>query len=187
MKRLIVTGMLCCLVGNICAQGDVKADTLKVNPADMIDFSGAYRMENVRNYDGFLLDMNALNPIETPMRPFSQSVQALMPDYSRLFQNTGITYSTTTGSLFTSRPAYHSLSPIGIMTLGNTPTYSTMQVANFRLRNGMTFSTIGDYDEKGVRVNRPINPWQRNNFQGAFQLKSADGKFSFQVHVQQGR
>ena len=30
-------------------------------------------------------------------------------------------------------------------------------------------------------------PWEKNNFRGAFELKSANGNFGIRIEVQQGR
>lgn len=49
-----------------------------------------------------------------------------------------------------------------------------MQMGSFKLKNGMRINTYGDYDKDGWRVpNRSAMPWERNNFRGAFELKSA--------------
>lgn len=58
----------------------------------------------------------------------------------------------------------------------------------FQTENGMRINTYGDYDKDGWRVpNRSAMPWERNNFRGAFELKSANGNFGIRIEVQQGR
>ena len=58
----------------------------------------------------------------------------------------------------------------------------------FKLKNGMRINTYGDYDKDGWRVpNRSAMPWEKNNFRGAFELKSANGNFGIRIEVQQGR
>ena len=169
MKRMLLIGLFALATGLLYAQGDV-------NPT-------APRMEHTQNFDGFLLDLDALYPAE-PLKPMTQSLMALMPDYSQLLLlKPTITFSTLNGSLFS--PNY-TLGTFYATHFNGMPTIGNVQVANFRLKNGMTISTMGDYDANGQRVNRPVNPWQRNNFQGAFQVKSADGKFSFGVRVSNG-
>lgn len=169
MKRSILIGLFALVTGMLYAQGDV-------NPT-------APRMEHTQSFDGFLLDLDALYPTE-PVKPMTQSLQALMPDYSQLLLPTpSVTFGTLSGSLFS--PSY-SLGTFTTTHFNAMPTIGNVQVANFRLRNGMTISTMGDYDANGHRVNRPVLPWQRNNFQGAFQIKSGDGKFSFGIHVSNG-
>ena len=52
----------------------------------------------------------------------------------------------------------------------------------------MRLNTYGDYNSQGYRMpNRSALPWERNNFRGAFELKSANGNFGIRVEVQQGR
>ena len=63
-----------------------------------------------------------------------------------------------------------------------------MQMGSFKLKNGMRINTYGDYDKDGWRVpNRSAMPWEKNNFRGAFELKSANGNFGIRIEVQQGR
>ena len=46
----------------------------------------------------------------------------------------------------------------------------------------------GEYDKDGWRVPNPSAlPWQKNNFKGAFELKSQDGSFGIRIEVQKGR
>ena len=60
--------------------------------------------------------------------------------------------------------------------------------SDLKLKNGMRINTYGDYDKDGWRVpNRSAMPWERNNFRGAFELKSANGNFGIRIEVQQGR
>ena len=182
MKQLFLIGILLCVSSISFSQSEVNADTLRINPADFIDLSGSPRMDRSQTYDGFLLDIDLLDSANSA-QPLAKSLKALMPDYSRLIPQSTVTFGTLSGS--TLLPGF-SLGSFGSSYFNAVPTIGNVQVANFRLKNGMTISTIGDYDANGSRVNRPINPWQRNNFQGAFQLKSADGKFSFGIRVSNG-
>ena len=46
----------------------------------------------------------------------------------------------------------------------------------------------GEYDKDGWKVPNPSAlPWEKNNFKGAFELKSANGAFGIRIEVQQGR
>ena len=169
MKRMLLIGLFALATGVLYAQGDV-------NPT-------APRMEHTQDFGGFLLDLVALYPTE-PAKPIAQALQALMPDFSQMLRlKPAVTFGTLSGSLFA--PTY-TLGTFTTTHFSAMPTMGNVQVANFRLKNGMTISTMGDYDANGHRVNRPVLPWQRNNFQGAFQVKSADGKFSFGIHVSNG-
>ena len=58
----------------------------------------------------------------------------------------------------------------------------------FTLKNGMRIHTYGEYDKDGWKVPNPSAlPWEKNNFKGAFELKSANGAFGIRIEVQQGR
>ena len=182
MKHLFLIGIFLCVTSISFAQSDVNADTLRINPADFINLSSSPRMDRSQTYDGFLLDINPLDLIESSVKPLAQSLIALMPDFTQLVPQSTVTFGTLSGQTL---PSF-SLGSYGYSYFNTGPTTGNVQVANFRLKNGMTISTMGDYDANGSRVNRPVNPWQRNNFQGAFQLKSADGKFSFGIRVSNG-
>lgn len=63
-----------------------------------------------------------------------------------------------------------------------------LQMGSFKLKNGMRINTYGEYNKEGRKVFNPSAlPWERNNFKGAFELKSQDGSFGFRIEVQQGR
>ena len=90
------------------------------------------------------------------------------------------------------------LNPNMLFTQGNYPSLSgainffatptSMTMSSFRLKNGMRLNTYGEYNFKGERQIRPSAlPWQRNNFKGAFELKSANGNFGVRVEVSRGR
>ena len=113
---------------------------------------------NIKEFGGFLLDMGLMN-VATPELPkFSSS------SFSG-FSGFGYGY----GWGLSSSPQF-------------------MQMGSFKLKNGMRINTYGDYDKDGWRVpNRSAMPWERNNFRGAFELKSANGKFGIRIEVQQGR
>ena len=61
-------------------------------------------------------------------------------------------------------------------------------MGSFQLKNGMRINTYGDYDKEGWRMpNRSALPWERNNFRGAFELKSEDGSFGLRIEVREKR
>ncbi len=63
---------------------------------------------------------------------------------------------------------------------------SNMQTGSFLLKNGMRITTYGEYNKDGWKVpNRSALPWERNNFKGAFELKSPNGSFGVRIEVQQ--
>ena len=50
----------------------------------------------------------------------------------------------------------------------------------------MRINTYGEYDKDGWKVpNRSALPWEKNNFKGAFEMKSANGAFGIRIEVQQ--
>ncbi len=122
------------------------------------------------------------------------SAQSEMPnmtkDYNQLFRlNTDVTYSQGFTDSFSSSSfsGFSGFSGFGYgWGLSSSPQF--MQMGSFKLKNGMRINTYGDYDKDGWRVpNRSAMPWERNNFRGAFELKSANGNFGIRIEVQQGR
>ena len=62
-----------------------------------------------------------------------------------------------------------------------------LQMGSFRLKNGMRINTYGEYDKDGWKVpNHSALPWEKNNFKGAFEMKSSNGAFGIRIEVQQG-
>jgi hypothetical protein len=63
-----------------------------------------------------------------------------------------------------------------------------LQMGSFKLKNGMRLNTYGEYNADGKKVPNPAAmPWEKNNFKGAFEMKSSDGNFGIRIEVQQGR
>lgn len=178
MKRFLFffAGLAIC-TASVQAQSEVTADTIAVTPATPEDVP--LLPSTVKNYGGFLLDLGAMN-LNMPERPNLSHFKLVIPDaskdYSFLFRPTpNVTYSQTTWPMFS--PYY------GIW---GTPT--TLQSSSFQLKNGWMLNTYGQYDADGRRVPDPSAlPWQRNNFKGAFELKSHNGSFGIRIEVQHGR
>ena len=62
------------------------------------------------------------------------------------------------------------------------------QGASFKLNNGMRINTYEEYNADGYKVYNPsAMPWERNDFNAAFEFKSADGKFGIMFEVHGGR
>ncbi len=161
------------------AQTEVTGDTLRARQTPDISALTASQQrisdDGVRSYDGFLLDMNSM------LQP-SQSMMPTTPSLTAPAQTGLYSYKNFDKMLqLKSKATYGiSITPLG-MGINN------LHLADFKLNNGMTLTTYGDYDSNGRRhLNPSALPWQRNNFQGAFRLKSADGKFSVQVRVGRG-
>ena len=82
-------------------------------------------------------------------------------------------------------PMYPGMGIYGFGTMSMPP---TLQSATFKLKNGLHITTYGEYDADGNKVRNPSAlPWERNNFNGAFEMKSENGNFGIRIEVQRGR
>ncbi len=195
MKRLFIYILLfVASTGAALAQSEVKADTLRTagNASPEMNIPDGEPLLNVKEYDdGFLLDMNMLNltPSTAAAPDFKIKLpDAARPDYTHLFRlNPNVVYSQGNYQPFgMNGSTVYGVSPFGLSGFwgGN----STLQMGSFTLKNGMKLNTYGEYDKDGRRVRNPSAlPWQRNNFRGAFELKSANGAFGVRLEVKQGR
>ena len=62
------------------------------------------------------------------------------------------------------------------------------QGASYKLGNGTRINLYGQYDADGNKVRNPsAMPWQRNDFNAAFEMKSANGNFGIRLEVHGGR
>ena len=131
---------------------------------------------SVKDYDGFLLDMDLMSttPVMLPEIDYSPFPQ--QNDYQKLFH-------------FDWSAIYSQQSPGGT-TSSWSPFHRGVeqwQSATFKLGNGMQLRTYGNYNADGYRVYDPSAlPWERNNFKGAFELKSANGSFGIKLEVHHG-
>lgn len=175
MKRILFC--LVCLLASaslLHAQNEVPVDTTAVPamPEDTPLLPSTFK-----SYGGFLLDMGAMNLPERPSpSDFKLEIPDASKDYSFLLRpQTNVIYTQGTSTMFSPYFGFWS-----------TPT--TLQMGSFQLKNGWKLNTYGEYDADGKRVYNPSAlPWQRNNFKGAFELKSQDGSFGFRIEVQQGK
>lgn len=135
---------------------------------------------DVKDYGGFLLDMGMMNLAPSATPDFlREGQQPALPNYNQLFKlNPNITFSQ--GNM----PAF------GASFMGFSPfvaSPSNLMMSSFRLKNGMRINTYGQYNQQGYRQFNPSAlPWQRNNFRGAFELKSSNGNFGIRVEVGRG-
>ena len=178
------------------AQTEVVADTLRTQQAPDITTQAASQQrisdDGMRNYGGFLLDMNSMLQPSQPMMMTTTTVPSLSApmqtslygyrDLDRMLQlKSKATYG------ISNTPVGISNTPFGFRSMPLGMGISSFHTANFKLNNGMTLTTYGNYDSSGRRhISQSALPWQRNNFQGGFKLKSANGNFSVQVHVSRG-
>lgn len=191
MKRIFFC-IITLLVGiaTAGAQNEVPADTLRSKAvSEGVPLSDGILPSDVKNYDGFLLDMSLMKMAAPPRLPkFTLEIPDASKDYNRLFQlNPNVTYSQGLSNIFSlSNSRFYSSNPFGLT--GFWGSTDNLQMGSFTLKNGMLINTYGEYDKDGWKVPNPSAlPWEKNNFKGAFEMKSANGAFGIRIEVQQGR
>ena len=193
MKRGVLAILLSILILlPAMAQTEVVADTLRTQQALDITTQTASQQrisdDGMRNYGGFLLDMNSMLQPTQPMTTvpsLSAPMQTSLYGYRDLDRMLQLKSKATYG--ISNTPVGFSNTPFGFRSMPLGMGISSFHTANFKLNNGMTLTTYGNYDSSGRRhISQSALPWQRNNFQGGFKLKSANGNFSVQVHVSRG-
>ena len=189
MKRFLFLFTIIALYSSMAfAQNEVATDTLRQETGNIPPAEEQLLPDGTRNYGGFLIDMNSL--IKMPTHDLSKSFKIVIPnaskDYSQLFRlNPDVTYSSGLSNMFSSGSSFY-LNPFGLNSVGSL--MDNLQMGSFKLKNGMRINTYGEYNKEGRKVFNPSAlPWERNNFKGAFELKSQDGSFGFRIEVQQGR
>lgn len=189
MKRFLFLFTIIALYSSMTfAQNEVATDTLRQETGNIPPAEEQLLPDGTRNYGGFLIDMNSL--IQMPTPDLSKSFKIVIPnaskDYSQLFRlNPDVTYSSGLSNMFSSGSSFY-LNPFGLNSVGSL--MDNLQMGSFKLKNGMRINTYGEYNKEGRKVFNPSAlPWERNNFKGAFELKSQDGSFGFRIEVQQGR
>ena len=174
MRKLILFLSLILSVGFASAQSEVPSDSIRRAPSS-----------NIKEFGGFLLDMGLMNVAPPKLPKFSLDVPDVSKDYNQIFRlNTDATYTQGFTDAFSS-PVSGFGNRYG-WGLSSSPQF--MQMGTFKLKNGWKINTYGDYDKDGWKVpNRSAMPWEKNNFRGAFELKSSNGNFGIRIEVQQGR
>ena len=172
---------------SLYAQSEAQGDSIRSHVLpDGTPPEGAL-MPEVKNYDGFLLDMSLLK-MEAPRLPeFTLEIPDASKDYSRMFRlNPNATYSQGLSNVFSlTNSTVYSMNPFGLSGFWSSP--ENLQMGSFRLKNGMRINTYGEYDKDGWKVpNHSALPWEKNNFKGAFEMKSSNGAFGIRIEVQQG-
>lgn len=172
---------------SLYAQSEAQGDSIRSHVLpDGTPPEGAL-MPEVKNYDGFLLDMSLLK-MEAPRLPeFTLEIPDASKDYSRMFRlNPNATYSQGLSNVFSlTNSTVYSMNPFGLSGFWSSP--ENPQMGSFRLKNGMRINTYGEYDKDGWKVpNHSALPWEKNNFKGAFEMKSSNGAFGIRIEVQQG-
>lgn len=181
-------------ISAISAQNEVPADTIRSRSTERsipegVSPGGNPLPAGVKNFDGFLLDMGLMNMATPPTLPrFTLEIPDASKDYGRIFQlNPNVTYSQGLSNIFSlSNSQFYSSNPFGLT--GFWGSMDNLQMGSFTLKNGMRINTYGEYNKDGYKVHNPSAlPWQKNNFKGAFEMKSANGAFGIRIEVQQGR
>lgn len=172
---------------SLYAQSEAQGDSIRSHVLpDGTPPEGAL-MPEVKNYDGFLLDMSLLK-MEAPRLPeFTLEIPDASKDYSRMFRlNPNATYSQGLSNVFSlTNSTVYSMNPFGLSGFWSSP--ENLQMGSFRLKNGMRINTYSEYDKDGWKVpNHSALPWEKNNFKGAFEMKSSNGAFGIRIEVQQG-
>lgn len=172
---------------SLYAQSEAQGDSIRSHVLpDGTPPEGAL-MPEVKTYDGFLLDMSLLK-MEAPRLPeFTLEIPDASKDYSRMFRlNPNATYSQGLSNVFSlTNSTVYSMNPFGLSGFWSSP--ENLQMGSFRLKNGMRINTYGEYDKDGWKVpNHSALPWEKNNFKGAFEMKSSNGAFGIRIEVQQG-
>ncbi|MBD9093366.1 MAG: occludin [Bacteroides oleiciplenus] len=177
MKQIGLIILLCFLSIRVNAQNEIPADSIR-----------SMDMPATKDFDGFLLDMNLMKMAAPQMPRFTLDIPDASKDYSFMFRmDPNVTYSQGDSHIFSlGSSTIYSMNPFGLTGFGSSP--QNLQMGSFRLKNGMRINTYGEYDKDGRKVYNPSAlPWERNNFKGAFELKSANGSFGLRIEVQQGK
>lgn len=177
MKQIGLFILFCILAIRVNAQNEIPADSVR-----------SMNMPEVKDFGGFLLDMDLMKMAAPQMPDLTLDIPNASKDYSHLFRlDPNVTYSQGLSNMFSlGNSTFYSLNPFGLTGFGSSP--QNLQMGSFRLKNGMRINTYGEYNQDGYRVPNPSAlPWERNNFKGAFELKSANGSFGIRIEVQQGK
>ena len=169
MKKLILLFSLLLATVAVSAQSELPSDSIGRSPEG-----------NYKEFGGFLLDMG-LMAVQAPKLPkYDFNLDKLVKDYNKLFSlDPNVTITQGLSNVFTSYGGNFG---------GFGSTASHLQMGSFKLKNGMRLNTYGEYNSDGYKVpNHSALPWEKNNFKGAFELKSANGAFGIRIEVQQGR
>mgnify|MGYP006913011549 CR=1 FL=1 len=109
-------------------------------------------------------------------------------DYSRIFRlNPDATYSQGLSNVFSlTNATVYSMNPFGLTGFWSSP--ENLQMGSFKLKNGMRINDIRlSTTRTGWESSQPFGiAWEKNNFKGAFEMKSANGAFGIRIEVQQG-
>lgn len=174
-------------IASLYAQSEVQGDSIRSRALPDGTPPDGMILPEVKNYDGFLLDMGLLNMKAPRLPKFTLEIPDASKDYGRIFRlNPDATYSQGLSNVFSlTNSTVYSMNPFGLSGFWSSP--ENLQMGSFKLKNGMRINTYGEYDKDGWKVpNRSALPWEKNNFKGAFEMKSSNGAFGIRIEVQQG-
>ena len=147
----------------------------------------------VKHFGAFLLDTRLLmeQPATIPLSLYKIEIPDASKNYEAAFRlDPSATYSSGLSNLFApdGRWSFTTGTPWGWSGLGLWGNATdNLQMGSFRLRNGWRLNTYGEYNREGRHVPNPSAlPWQRDNYKGAFELKSENG-FGIRIEVQKGK
>ena len=175
---------------SVGAEKRVDAELEGLMEADSLSFAFP---EDVRSYGGFLIDMSLVKPnaasggLVAPLGlPYLPSASLMMPLLSRsaFEQSLGLPNYSQLFALPATSATFGRTSSTSSLWPTWSPTEGDLHTAQFKLNNGWRLSTQGQYNADGYRRVAPSAlPWERNNFHGAFELKSPNGAFGIKVEV----
>ena len=155
----------------IFAQNETQNDTINIKS-----------LGNVIIPEGYLLDMNMimLAPPTLVTPKLSWKDVSHYKDFNELFMlKSNITNykgAAEYNSVMNSSYSFYS------------DRLNSMQKTSLRLKNGMQLNMYGEYDSDGNKRNNQASlPWEKNNFNGAFEMKTKNGNFGIKVEVKRGR
>lgn len=178
MKRLLTILLLLTSILSLQAQTETEG---RMEGSRVKDFGGfILDMGTMLNAESLTLDM-ALPPLGyLPSLTDATPKLIIQPEAFRL--NPNLTYMGGTAI----NPSRTSILSLLYMGIGSGMV--NWQGASYKLNNGMRINFYGEYDADGRKVYNPsAMPWQKNNFNAAFEMKSANGNFGIKVEVHGGR
>ena len=163
MKKLVLSISMFLIAATTFAQSEVVTDSIP-----------PISLDGYKNFNGFMLDMGSMimapPPLIAPQLYYQPYNNNTIANYNEIFRpNMNIIYDRGSyNHVFT--PMYPGMGIYGFGTMSMPP---TLQSATFKLKNGLYITTYGEYDADGNKVRNPSAlPWERNNFNGAFEMKS---------------
>ena len=199
MRRFLYLFILacCCLPLAVQAQHELPVDTLHRNLR--------HSQPEVKQFGEYQLDMRQINVLPSTSKAIGFSRNGIATkNFGQMFKldagnvfATGFTnnysrnilfpgsygwgypyYNAGYGYAFDFLPSYYSWNN------AFSSNQDMLQGASFKMKNGMRVNVYGKYGADG-RLLPGMNalPWQKHDFKGAFEIKSANGAFGLKVEV----